>query len=159
MLKLPRAVRTLIFALLAVLAAGAFAFAAGPKLEPLTFHTAGGPRAVQVEVADTPERRQVGLMYRRTLAPDHGMLFDFGAPQPVAMWMKNTYISLDMVFVTDKGLVHRVERGAEPLSEAIIDSGAPVRFVVELAAGEADTLGLKPGDRVSQRLIDATAGR
>ncbi|MFD1333216.1 DUF192 domain-containing protein [Methylopila musalis] len=159
MLMLPRALRIALFALLALVAAGASVSMAGAKLEPLTFQTSAGPRVVQVELADTPERRQIGLMYRRTLAPDHGMLFDFGAPQPVAMWMKNTYLSLDMVFVTEKGLVHRIERGAEPLSEAIIDAGAPVRFVVELAAGEADRLGLKPGDRVSQRLIDAAARR
>jgi uncharacterized membrane protein (UPF0127 family) len=101
-----------------------------------------------VEVAATPEQREVGLMYRRSLPEDRGMLFDFGQATDISMWMENTYVSLDMVFVGPDGRVLRIEEGAEPLSRRLIESGAPARFVVELAAGVAAKFSLKPGDRV-----------
>ncbi|GBD48910.1 hypothetical protein METY_2123 [Methylopila sp. Yamaguchi] len=122
---------------------------AAAKLEPLTIETATGVHSFQVEVARSEQEREVGLMYRRSLAPDRGMIFDFGRPQSVSMWMQNTYVSLDMVFVRSDGAVLRVEADTEPLSTRIIESGGDVRYVVELLAGSAARIGLKPGDKVS----------
>jgi uncharacterized membrane protein (UPF0127 family) len=140
------------FVLAVSIAASAFAAA---MLEKLTFETAGGPRAFQIEVALTPEQRRTGLMYRRTLPEDYGMLFDFGSPQEITMWMQNTYVSLDMVFVSEEGRVTRIAERTEPLSTRIISSGAPARYVVELLGGTARRIGLKPGDRVVHPRIGA----
>lgn len=87
-------------------------------------------------------------MFRRSLADNAGMLFLYDRPQPVTMWMRNTYISLDMVFIAEGGRVHRIERATEPFSERVIDSGGNVVAVLELKAGTADRIGLAPGDRV-----------
>ena len=122
-------------------------------LESLTFVTSTGTHPFSVEVMRTPEQLERGLMFRRYMPPDRGMLFDFLVEQPVMMWMKNTYISLDMVFITRSGVVASVAKNAEPLSERIIPSGAPVYAVVELNAGTADRIGLKTGDRVSQAMF------
>jgi uncharacterized protein len=122
-------------------------------LEPLDFVTASGTHHFSVEVMRTPEELERGLMFRRYMPPDRGMLFDFKVEQPVMMWMKNTYLPLDMVFVSRNGLVASIARNAEPLSERIIPSGAPVYAVVELNAGTADRIGLKPGDRTVQALF------
>lgn len=154
--NLIRSLRALLLVAFGWLAAAPFAVAAQPT-ERLTFETATGSHAFAIEVAATPEQREVGLMYRRSLAPDHGMLFDFGDPEPVAMWMKNTYVSLDMVFVRADGTVQRVEAETEPLSTRTIESGEPVKFVVELAAGAAARIGLKSGDRVVHPLIAKSA--
>lgn len=139
--------RFAILLFLAVVAAATSALAAA-DLEKLTFETAAGPRVFQVEAALTPEQRATGLMYRRSLADDHGMLFDFGGPQEITMWMQNTYVSLDMVFVGSDGRVTRVAERTEPLSTRLISSNGRARYVVELAAGAAKRIGLKPGDRV-----------
>ncbi len=82
------------------------------------------------------------------------MLFDFGAEQPVAMWMRNTFIPLDMLFVDMAGRVVHIARETTPLSEATITADRPVRGVIELAGGEAARLGIEPGDLVSRRLFD-----
>ncbi|RXF72069.1 DUF192 domain-containing protein [Hansschlegelia zhihuaiae] len=140
------------FVLAISVAASAFAAA---MLEKLTFETADGPRVFQIEVALTPEQRQTGLMYRRTLPEDHGMLFDFGSPQEITMWMQNTYVSLDMVFVSEDGRVTRIAERTEPLSTRIISSGAPARYVVEVLGGTAKRIGLKPGDRVVHPRVGA----
>jgi uncharacterized membrane protein (UPF0127 family) len=144
-------------AALAVFCAMAFVSAAvaAVKLEPLTFETASGPKTFQIEVADTPKQREVGLMYRRSMPEDHGMLFDFGRPQEVSMWMQNTYVSLDMVFVGEDGRVTRVAENTEPLSTRIISSEGPARYVVELLAGSAKRIGLKPGDKVVHPRVGA----
>lgn len=139
--------RLFVVAAMVVAALTSFAFAA-VKLEPLIFETAAGPRTFQIEIADTPEQRRVGLMYRRSMPADHGMLFDFGQPQEVSMWMENTYVSLDMVFVGENGRVTRIAENTEPLSTRIISSDGPARYVVELVAGAAKRIGLKPGDKV-----------
>jgi uncharacterized membrane protein (UPF0127 family) len=144
-----------ILAFVVLLWGGCAPSTAAQKLEPLTFETGTGAHVFAVEVAQSQEQRSVGLMYRRSLAPDHGMLFDFVQEQPVSMWMQNTYVSLDMAFVRADGRVLRVERATEPLSTRVIDSGGPVRFVVEVLAGTADRIGLKPGDRIVNRLLDA----
>jgi uncharacterized protein len=87
-------------------------------------------------------------MFRRSLPENGGMLFLYDSPQPASMWMKNTFIPLDMVFIAADGRVHRVETHTEPLSTAVIDSGGSVVAVLELKAGQADRIGLKPGDKV-----------
>jgi uncharacterized protein len=136
----------IIFAL--ALLFGAAGASAEPALQPLEFITATGSHSFRVELADTPDERAKGLMNRRSMPRDRGMLFDFHVDGPVMMWMKNTYIPLDMVFVSRKGVVTNVAADAKPMSEEIISSGGPVYAVIELNAGVANEIGLKPGDEV-----------
>jgi len=117
-------------------------------LEQIEILTASGAHAFNVEVARTLRQRELGLMFRRSMPEDRGMLFFFDAERPIAMWMKNTYIPLDMVFVSRSGVVTGVARGAKPLSEEIIPSGRPAYAVVELNAGVADAIQLAVGDQV-----------
>ena len=119
----------------------------------LTIRTSSGEHAFTVEIADDDARRERGLMYRMTMAPDAGMIFDYGAERQVAMWMKNTILSLDMVFIRSDGTVFSVSRNAVPYSEAIIRSGGPVQAVLELNAGTADRIALKPGDVVRHAMF------
>lgn len=116
--------------------------------DDLAIVTGTGTFHFDVDVMRTREQLERGLMYRRQLAADHGMLFDFGTSQPVTMWMKNTYLPLDMVFIAADGRVVSVKRDAEPLSERTIPSGGDVLGVLELNAGTAARIGLKAGDRV-----------
>lgn len=124
-------------------------------VEPLTIQPAGGgePRRFQVEVARTDQEKSVGLMFRTKLADDAGMLFAYGPPQTITMWMRNTYIPLDMLFIQADGTIARIEVNTEPLSERIIDSGMPVSAVLELAGGAAERLGIKAGDKVSHPIF------
>ncbi len=126
---------------------------ASAAVDDLTITTATGPHHFAVEVMRTRDELERGLMFRREMATDHGMLFDFGAPQPVTMWMKNTYLALDMVFIASDGRVVSVKQDAEPLSEKTISSGGDVLGVLELDAGTAKRIGLKPGDRVSDPMF------
>lgn len=121
------------------------------RTEKLTLVTSTGRHVFDVEIADTGDARATGLMFRRELAATRGMLFIYERAQPIHMWMRNTYISLDMVFITGAGLVHRIERNTEPFSERVIESGGNVLAVLEVAAGTADRLQLKPGDSVLHR--------
>jgi uncharacterized protein len=114
----------------------------------LTIVTAGGPHAFTVELATTPAQLEQGLMFRRSLAPDAGMLFDFQAPEMATMWMKNTLIPLDMLFVDGQGHIVNIAERAVPGSLATIAAAAPVRAVIELNGGTASRLGIRPGDRV-----------
>jgi uncharacterized membrane protein (UPF0127 family) len=114
----------------------------------LTIMSASGAHKFTVEVATTPAQLEQGLMFRQSLAPDAGMLFDFKAPQPVMMWMKNTLIPLDMLFVDAQGRIVNIHERAVPGSLATIESAAPVRAVIELNGGTAARLGIRPGDRV-----------
>jgi uncharacterized membrane protein (UPF0127 family) len=115
--------------------------------------TATGSHAFQVEIAADDSTRATGLMYRRSLDPERGMLFDFGREQPVSMWMQNTYVPLDMAFIRADGTVHRVEDHTTPLSTRTIDSGVPVRYVLEVPAGTAARIGMKRGSKVRHRII------
>lgn len=117
--------------------------------------TGGKELAITVEIAETPQEKALGLMYRTALADDRGMLFPHHPPQEAAMWMRNTYIPLDMVFVRADGVIHRIEVRTEPMSERIISSEGPVAAVLELAGGAAERLGLKPGDRVRHPMFGA----
>jgi uncharacterized membrane protein (UPF0127 family) len=120
---------------------------AGEALQRLEFVTESGPHAFRVELADTPEERAKGLMFRRSMPQDQGMLFDFGDNISIMMWMKNTYIPLDMVFITREGVVSKIVADTTPMSENVI-AGGVVSAVVELNAGVAKQIGLKPGDEV-----------
>jgi uncharacterized membrane protein (UPF0127 family) len=124
----------------------------------LVIKSANGDHAFSVEVVDTPEARAKGLMFRTDLAPDAGMLFDFKESRPVAFWMQNTLIYLDMVFITEEGLIANIHANAIPHDTTSIPSDGPVMFVLEIPGGRAAELGLKPGDRVIHDRIKATAG-
>ena len=116
---------------------------------PLTIETASGPREFVVEVARTQGQHAQGLMFRRRLAADAGMLFVYRRVANVAMWMQNTFIPLDMLFIgADRRIAHIVERTV-PMSTKIIESGSPVSSVLELNAGVVSRLGIRPGDVVS----------
>lgn len=116
--------------------------------EPLELVTASATHKLLVEVARTPEQQAKGLMFRNQLADDRGMLFPHAEPREISMWMRNTYISLDMVFIKADGTVHHIAKRTEPLSEKIVSSQGNVSAVLEIAGGAADRLGLKPGDKV-----------
>ena len=123
------------------------------SFEPLAIATQGGRHAFQVEVARNDADRAQGLMYRRSMPANQGMLFDFGRVAPVSMWMQNTYLSLDMLFIRPDGSIARIAENAEPLSTRTISSGEPVLAVLELNAGTAARLGIRPGDRVEHPLF------
>jgi len=122
--------------------------AAEMKRDTLTLVTKSGEHRIAVELAQTPAQMALGLMYRTKLEPSKGMLFTHKQPQEVSMWMRNTYISLDMVFIRADGTVHRIAHRTEPFSETVIASEGDVTGVLELRGGEAARLGLAPGDEV-----------
>jgi len=115
----------------------------------LTVTTATGPHKFTVELALSEPQREQGLMFRQSMAPDHGMLFDMDVSQPISMWMKNTFIPLDMLFLDPSGRIVDIYERAVPLSTSIIASKAPARYVIELNGGTADRIGAKVGDRVT----------
>jgi uncharacterized protein len=127
---------------------GAQARAEVLEKQPLTFVTATGKLRITVEVADSESERSTGLMFRRSLGDDEGMIFIYPRDEPISMWMKNTYISLDMIFVRGDGTIHRIASDTEPFSEQTVSSGGDARAVIEMKAGSAKRLGLKPGDKV-----------
>jgi hypothetical protein len=109
-----------------------------------------GEAIIQLEVAETPQQQQIGLMNRTQLADDRGMLFPFDPPRPVAFWMKNTLIPLDMVFVRNNQVAY-VARNVPPCkADPCSTYGTPVEIdqVIELRGGRAAELGIKPGDRL-----------
>ncbi len=124
----------------------------GPP-EALVVDTQNGPVTFQVELADTFEERARGLMFRKTLADDHGMLFSFTPPRQVNIWMKNTLISLDVIFVNDKGKIISIARNARPKSLRHIPSGGKAAGVLEIAAGRARALGIERGDILHHRFF------
>ncbi|MBN8915277.1 MAG: DUF192 domain-containing protein [Rhizobiales bacterium] len=126
-----------------------------PVLDPLEIVTAKGVLAFQVEGARTNDQRTQGLMCRKSLPEQGGMLFDFKVDQPVYMWMKNTLIPLDMVFIRADGSIARIAAMTTPLSTETISSGEPVRAVLEIGGGEARRLGIKAGDRVAHAMFPA----
>ncbi len=118
-------------------------------VETLIAKTGSGEFTFTVEIADDEAERSRGLMFRETMLQTHGMLFAFEKQEPVFMWMKNTILPLDMVFVRPDGSVARIEQHTTPQSLRVIGSGEPVSHVLELNAGMSRLIGLKPGDRLA----------
>lgn len=139
-----------------MLALAGVAFAALADDAHGVLHTAKGDFVFSLEIADTPAAQEKGLMYRKSLAPNAGMLFDFHTTEPVSFWMKNTLIPLDMVFIAANGTVKSIHADARPLDTTPILSGVPVRFVLEIAGGRAAAIGLEPGDHFSGPRIKDT---
>ena len=110
------------------------------------FHTAKGDFSFTVEIADTEAEREKGLMFRTSLAPDAGMLFDYHQEQEAAFWMQNTLIPLDMIFISADGIVKTIHVNARPMDTTSIPSEVPIRFVMEIAGGRSTEIGLKVGD-------------
>ena len=123
------------------------------KLEPVTVASDASVTMFTAEIADTEELRQRGLMFRHLLPDDKAMLFDYGQPRPVAMWMKNTNISLDMLFIREDGTIAAIAENTVPQSLDTISVQEPVRGVLEMAAGTVKRLGLKQNDRVYHRIF------
>jgi uncharacterized protein len=118
------------------------------KPASLEIETKSGPVLLNVEVADTEAKREQGLMFRRSLSDDHGMIFLFDGEHEITMWMKNTYIPLDMVFIGNDWRVRHIAYDAEPFSTGVISSMRPASRVLEIGAGQAKKLGLSVGDSV-----------
>jgi uncharacterized membrane protein (UPF0127 family) len=123
------------------------------ELQPLEIASKSGVHVFAVELATTPEEQAKGLMFRQSLPEGQGMLFDFHQEQPTSFWMKNTYISLDMIFIRADGRILRIAENTVPRSEALVPSGGPVRGVLEVIAGTSKKLGIAPGDRVAHPIF------
>jgi len=151
-------VKRLAYALLVTLAGAALVLAPPParsaEKQTLEIASKTGVHVFEIELAVTDAERERGLMYRRTLPESYGMLFDFKRDQDVSMWMHNTYVSLDMIFIQGGGRIIRIAENTEVQSEKHIPSGGPVRGVLEVIAGTAKKLGIKPGDRVAHPLFN-----
>jgi uncharacterized membrane protein (UPF0127 family) len=123
------------------------------SVQPLEIVTKSGVQVFSVEMATTEEEKTTGLMYRKELPDGKGMLFDFSPEQQISMWMKNTYIPLDMIFIRADGRILRIAENTEPLSTKIISSGGLAKGVLEVIAGTAQKYGIQPGDRVAHPLF------
>jgi len=141
------------------LLAGALLAAPAPadEMDNLVIETASGPVQFTVELADTPDERAQGLMFRDALAPNAGMLFIYPRDQIISMWMKNTLIPLDMLFIGGDGRVLGIAERTVPLSLHSISSEGPARAVLEVNGGTAARHGIRPGDRVHHPLLDGAA--
>jgi uncharacterized membrane protein (UPF0127 family) len=126
------------------------------KSLPLSFVTSAGTSSFTAEIADTPETKQHGLMYRETMADDAAMLFVYKPPGTASFWMENTKLPLDMIFVQPDGAIKAIAQDAVPMSEDVITVPGPVSAVIEVKAGTARRLGLKKGDHVEGPAFDLT---
>jgi uncharacterized membrane protein (UPF0127 family) len=124
------------------------------SVQPLEIVTKSGVHVFSVEMATTEEEKTTGLMYRKELPDGKGMLFDFSPEQEVSMWMKNTFISLDMIFIRADGRILRIAENTEPQSTKIIPSRGLAKGVLEVIAGTAQKYGIAPGDRVGHPLFN-----
>lgn len=140
-------------AALAALLAVAVADGHAAELQTLEIATKTGVQVFAVELAKTEEQKATGLMHRKELAEGRGMLFDFAPEQPISMWMKNTFIPLDMIFIRADGRILRIAENTEPHSTKIIASGGPARAVLEVIGGTARKYGIAPGDLVAHPLF------
>jgi uncharacterized membrane protein (UPF0127 family) len=127
--------------------------ASSAEQQTLEIASKTGVHVFSVELAVTDQERERGLMFRRSVPEFTGMLFDFKRDQEVTMWMRNTYVSLDMIFIQSDGRIRRIAENTETESDKIIPSGGPVRAVLEVAAGTARKLGIEPGDRVATPIL------
>jgi uncharacterized membrane protein (UPF0127 family) len=122
--------------------------------EPLVIQTVAGKLLnFTVEIAVTSEQREHGLMFRQEMPENAGMIFDFGQSRPVTMWMENTILPLDMLFIDSGGTIRHIKENAVPYSRETIDSMGEVRYVVELNAGVVKKLGIGVGDKVASPTI------
>jgi uncharacterized membrane protein (UPF0127 family) len=144
--------RAPVLALFALLALHGIAAAA--EVQSLEIATKSGVKMFEVEIAKTDKERETGLMFRKELADGRGMLFDFTPEQEVSMWMKNTILPLDMIFIRADGRILRIAENTEPQSLRIISSGGPAKGVLEVIAGTAKKYGIAPGDRVAHPLFN-----
>ena len=124
------------------------------SVQPLEIVTKSGVQVFSVEMATTEQEKETGLMYRKELADGKGMLFDFSPEQQISMWMKNTFIPLDMIFIRADGRILRIAENTEPESTRIISSGGLAKGVLEVIAGTAKKYGIQPGDRVAHPLFN-----
>lgn len=131
---------------------------AGLPMSELRVETGSGTHEFQVWIAADPASRERGLMFVRELPDDHGMLFLFERAQYTSFWMKDTYLSLDLVFIRGDGTISNIARHARPHSLEPIPSSAAVVAVLELLGGTADRIGLAPGDRVTLPSVAAVEG-
>ena len=131
-----------------LLIAGPACAAAALPVTTITVDGAKGSNPFKVEVAGDSASQEKGLMYRKTLAPNAGMLFDFHTTVMTSFWMKNTVLPLDIIFVRSDGTISSIAANAVPFSEAAIPSSEPIRAVLEINAGRARQLGIEPGDKV-----------
>ncbi len=138
--------------LVALLFAAPVAFAGG-ALERVTIETATGPIVFDCEVMRTESEREQGLMMRPYMPELRGMLFDFGEIRTVQMWMKDTILPLDMVFIRADGSIARITANAEPFSTRVLSSGEPVLAVLEINGGLAAKYGIKPNAHVTHALF------
>ena len=122
---------------------------------PLTIQSANGPHRFTVELAATSAQQATGLMFRRSMAADHGMLFPFPTPRIASFWMKDTYIPLDLIFVRANGTIESIGDGV-PLNEVPVGSIEEVTSVLELNGGTAERLGISAGDRVVTSALPAS---
>lgn len=114
----------------------------------LQIRTSAGQQQFDIWVANNNARAEQGLMFVRNLPVDQGMLFPLATPQVISMWMRNTLISLDMVFIDAHWRVVDLKQHATPMSDALITPDQPVKAVLELAAGEIARRQIRPGDPV-----------
>lgn len=148
----------LLFVLLTLFVLQSHPLEAKMRVERLWLVTSSGKEVpIDAEIADAPEEKRLGLMFRTELADGRGMLFPYPEPAELTMWMRNTYIPLDMVFIRPDGVVHRIEKRTEPLSDRIIASQGNVSAVLELPGGAAERIGLQPGDHVRHRMFNSAA--
>lgn len=122
-----------------------------PVSEPLSIKTKTATHTFEVELAVTDDQQRKGLMFRRRMPANAGMLFLYDNGSRVTMWMSNTYIPLDMLFIAADGRITRIVERTVPLSTELIGSNGPVRAVLELNGGTASRLGIEVGDRVRHR--------
>ena len=144
-----------VFSAAALAVVGSAGQLSAKDVQPLEIVSKSGVHTFTVEIALTPEEQAKGLMFRRELSEGEGMLFDFHHEQPASFWMKNTYVSLDMIFIRGDGTILKIAENTVPLSEALVQSGGPVRAVLEVVAGTARKLGIVPGDRVAHRIFNS----
>ena len=127
----------------------------GPS-EPLTITTRNGSHDFSVEIADTPAEQTRGMMFREEMGEDTGMLFEFAAPRVSSIWMRNTPLPLDILFVRANGQILKIEHMAQPYSERSMSSGGVVSAVLEIQGGRAQTLGIAPGDTLVHEFFGNT---
>ena len=153
MIVLKNPLRALAVYLTLALVVAVSPLARAAEQQTLEIASKSGVHVFSVEAAVTDEERARGLMFRRSVPESYGMLFDFKRDQEVSMWMRNTYVSLDMIFIQGDGRIRRIAENTETESDRIIPSGGPVRAVLEVVAGTAKKFGIQPGDRVSSPLL------